>query len=705
MDRFSLCGEYVAGKFEIESAICEVGHVVTYRAQHAQTGEPYRVDVFKVADELTADERDGLLRNLIRSAVKVRRAAEDNYVIGAAEEVGSLTLPGGERVPYMATPDSGGVSLRSVICQERELALPARSLSEVMELLEQVALALSTAHVHGVVHAGVTLESIVVSGDARSKLVDVCVLGFGAAQAVADAREAPREGEHDGAKAMRRTVVPSFYDARFAAPEQLSISGEAVSEATDVYSLALVMAHLLTEGGERMRDDPTFYLATPGGRGVMLDPGLEAVFVAALSHDPRERPQSVMSFWNRLRGDMRMPALSVHDEDVADHTDVQPASGRRVAVQPADVLPPAEGSMGPTTHSVTDAAPSIPSVRGSRGVVVVAAAALFFVVAGGAYAISRSLVAETAGDDSSEMRASAGEAGNAQASAAPPRSHVTERPIDVKSGVTAPLTCPPGMAFIPAGEFFMGSDEPDALDSEGPAHHVLLSAYCIDLNEVTVSQYKACSDAGKCRRASKVNVWMDIDAEQRAAFDPLCNMNDPGGRADHPVNCLTWQMSQDFCAVQNKRLPTEAEWELAARGTDGRIYPWGDEPPTAEHLNACGSECVAWANQNNQALTAMYDTDDGYAHTAPVGSFPKGASKYGLHDVVGNVWEWVGDGYLPYTDEEQTDPRGPTRSDMRVMRGGAWNGGHVAWVRPTFRHRDYPDVKGYGIGFRCARTQ
>ncbi len=101
---------------------------------------------------------------------------------------------------------------------------------------------------------------------------------------------------------------------------------------------------------------------------------------------------------------------------------------------------------------------------------------------------------------------------------------------------------------------------------------------------------------------------------------PLCTIDDPE-KGDHPINCVTWDMAKTYCQAQEKRLPTEAEWEFATRGPDGRVYPWGDEPPTAAHLNACGTECVAWGKQNKTTLEALYTEDDGYPTTAPVGKF------------------------------------------------------------------------------------
>jgi formylglycine-generating enzyme required for sulfatase activity len=261
-------------------------------------------------------------------------------------------------------------------------------------------------------------------------------------------------------------------------------------------------------------------------------------------------------------------------------------------------------------------------------------------------------------------------------------------------------SCPTGMVYVPGGQFFMGSD--DDLPQEKPAHNVKLAPYCIDIYEVTTDAYLKCSDNGKCKRASKVNDWEGIKAHDHDVFDPLCNVRDPSGRAKHPINCVEWDMATTFCSAEGGRLPTEAEWEFAARSPDGRRYPWGDDDPTGDRLNACGSECVAWGKKNHVEVKAMYATDDGFANTAPVGSFPAGKSRFGLEDVVGNVWEWVADWSAPYTATAQVDPKGPDTGTTKVIRGGAWNGSEPAWVRPTFRYQNDPKTKSYGVGFRCA---
>ena len=280
---------------------------------------------------------------------------------------------------------------------------------------------------------------------------------------------------------------------------------------------------------------------------------------------------------------------------------------------------------------------------------------------------------------------------------------------------SAAPACPAGMVPVPGGKFFMGSDEKDASDLEKPAHKVILAPYCMDRFEVTVKEYVACTARNACKPASATNEgWgHDLLARERAAYDPVCNIRDPEGRADHPINCVDWTMADAFCRAEGRRLPTEAEWEFAARGPDGRRYPWGDDPPTAKRLNACGPECVAWGKEHKaegDTSPAMYEDSDGFATTAPVGSFPDGRSPYGVEDVVGNVWEWVSDLYAPYGPEdggpipEQTDPKGPAVGNGHVIRGGGWNGTQPGWVRPTFRYHADPLMRSHGYGFRCAKT-
>jgi formylglycine-generating enzyme required for sulfatase activity len=264
------------------------------------------------------------------------------------------------------------------------------------------------------------------------------------------------------------------------------------------------------------------------------------------------------------------------------------------------------------------------------------------------------------------------------------------------------------MVRIEGGKFYMGSDDPDASKDERPAHQVVLSPFCIDLREVTMAEYKACSDEGECKRAPNEVWWKGIEPKDKKVFSVVCNANDPAGRGDHPVNCVDWDMANHYCSAHQARLPTEAEWEFAARGPDGRRYPWGDESPDKTRMNACGKECLAWGAKHGVSMgvgaKGMFDEDDGFPLTAPVGSFPAGASRYGLLDVVGNVWEWTGDWQGPYHADQETDPKGPSTGERRVVRGGAFNGVLPSWVRPTQRYSDDPKAHSHAYGFRCAKS-
>jgi formylglycine-generating enzyme required for sulfatase activity len=255
----------------------------------------------------------------------------------------------------------------------------------------------------------------------------------------------------------------------------------------------------------------------------------------------------------------------------------------------------------------------------------------------------------------------------------------------------------------------MGSEAAESDPNEKPPHRVKLAPYCLDIYEVTVERYKKCSDRGACLRAGKVNAWPGIKPHQSKIYDPLCNANDAVKHAKHPVNCVDWEQASKFCENEGGRLPTEAEWEFAARSSDGRDYPWGDDPPNAKRLNACGKECVAWMKKNvdpEQEIASMFEEDDGYPNTAPVGSFPDGKSQYGIHDIAGNVYEWVADWYAVYGTPPAISvaPKGPDAGTERVIRGGAWNGAKPVWVRPSWRFRSDPTFRTHGIGFRCAKS-
>jgi formylglycine-generating enzyme required for sulfatase activity len=242
------------------------------------------------------------------------------------------------------------------------------------------------------------------------------------------------------------------------------------------------------------------------------------------------------------------------------------------------------------------------------------------------------------------------------------------------------VTEPDGAKWVhvPAGEFLMGSTESDAdaYEDERPQHTVYLGAFQIMQTEVTNAMFERFVNATGHRTMAEAagkswvfdvnkKKWKEIaGANWRHPRGPGSNL---GGLGSHPVVHVSWDDAVAYCAWAGGRLPTEAEWEKAARGTDGRKYPWGNQPPAGDLLNFADRNLdVEWADKN---------TEDGYQFTAPVGSYPKGASPYGALDMAGNVWEWVADWYdaAYYAGSPRSNPTGPADGEYRVLRGGCWN--------------------------------
>lgn len=236
----------------------------------------------------------------------------------------------------------------------------------------------------------------------------------------------------------------------------------------------------------------------------------------------------------------------------------------------------------------------------------------------------------------------------------------------------------------------MGSDEGE-LD-EGPAHEVYLDAYWIDLTEITNGMYALCVESGSCIPP------MESGSHTREAYYGNQNF------ADYPVIFMAWNMADAYCQWAGARLPTEAEWEKAARGENAQTYPWGEDwdVVTRKRLNFADISNVEMASDLSRA-------NDGYRDTAPVGSFPAGQSPYGVYDLAGNVWEWVADWYDPlyYLDSPQDNPAGPAgptgEITMKSMRGGGWVAANEAVFHTYNRHGEEPSKFSSSIGFRCAR--
>lgn len=232
------------------------------------------------------------------------------------------------------------------------------------------------------------------------------------------------------------------------------------------------------------------------------------------------------------------------------------------------------------------------------------------------------------------------------------------------------------MVYVPSGAFMMGSgfDDPDAYEIEQPQHEVRLDAFWIDRTEVTNAQYARCVKEGEC----------DVSTSTDDAEDGF------------PVVNVSWQDAFNYCGWIGGRLPTEAEWEYAARGSNSLIYPWGNNFGGTK-LNYCDADCPLDWRDTGQA--------DGFATTAPVASYsPAGDSWVGAADMAGNVWEWGSDWYGGHYYQTITalveNPIGPESSKWKVLRGGSWRS-NQRYMRAANRINGLPDARANDVGFRC----
>jgi formylglycine-generating enzyme required for sulfatase activity len=691
-DPLKLIGRTIAEKYAVESVVGEGGFATVYKAMHIIWKRPVALKVFKALGDFSQKDRQKLLDEFIQEGALLADLSARTAAIVQARDIGMLDGEGAQGVPFMVLEWLEGATLEDVLTDDKANRRPLRTAAEAVQLLDPAAEALALAHRKGIAHRDVKPGNIFVIGDPRGDAT-VKLLDFGIAKVVSDAQKMA------GTFTKTSGQVTSFTPA-YGAPEQFSRTHGATGPWTDVFALALIVVEAVT-GREPLSGDDFIQLAyssanpdkrpTPRALGAAVSDAVEEVLAKALAVKPADRWQAAGEFWNALRQAVAMAPMR-------GMTDTSPKS--------APISAPRSGTIGTSATVAANAEPSAsvntaPSVsRSSPGVeegATSSRAGVFVAIAAGvAAAIGGAVYLH--GRQASPASAAVAIPTASAASSASAASVASATP---SSAPIAPLTCPQGMIAIPGGSFFMGSDE--GLPFEKPAHQVSLQPFCIDEFEVSLERYRSCSEAGRCKRAGTTNEWATITEKDHKTFDPLCNIREPEERAKHPVNCVDWEMAQKFCREQGGRLPTEAEWEFAARGPDGRKYPWGDDDPAADRLNACGKECVAWGQKHGVEEKSMYDADDGFPNTAPVGSFPKGASRYGVQDVVGNVWEWVADWYGEYGKDEQTEPKGPESGDEKVIRGGSWNGSYASWVRPTFRYKDAPTKRSYGIGFRCAK--
>ncbi len=678
------------GQYRIVRLLGRGGFGFVYLAHDSILGED--VAVKELIPALVGDEI--ILKRFLAEAKATMRLAHDRIV-----RTHNVFVEGGNY--YIAMEYMPGGSLEERLRDGQYLAV-----DEVIRVAVQVAEGLAYAHERGVVHCDLKPANILFAADGTAKVAD-----FGIA--------------HVSDQMLSRSwMTPAGFVAGtlpYMSPEQTD--GVRDDPRVDLYALGAVLYRMLT--GRTyidfdQRDTPRATAENvqricgqqplpPSAAAPWqhIPAWLDAVVLKALAKRPEDRYASADAMRAAL---LRRDTVAAAEPPKAVPTaPVKAPPARRPAVMPGA---PARSVRQPMTEKQRRTL--IGSLAGVAGVLLLALViGLGVMLGGGGQATPTSPlaagVAQTATRTLEPTRplppSTTGTA--LLPTDTPPPATTPVLPSATRIGPTAPpralnagatqTRAKDGavMVYVPAGEFLMGSTDAEInavltrcshckreyFADELPQHTVYLDAFWIDRTEVTNAQYSKCVDAGTCRAPT------------------ACDWGDPtygdASKADHPVVCVSWDDARTYCEWAGARLPTEAEWEKAARGTDGRLYPWGNTFDGSA-LNFCDRNCeLFWKDTS---------AEDGYARTAPAGHYPAGASPYGALDMAGNVWEWVNDWYDEnyYSRSPDRNPTGPDSGEERALHGGSW-GDYWYHTRAAHRHGHGvdPTFRSNYIGFRC----
>ena len=636
-------GALFAKDYRVVRKLSEGGMGAVYVVEQLSTGRERALKLMH--PELTADA--SLRAKFVQEARIGARVKSDHVVEVLAAGVDEAT-----NVPFLVMELLEGEGLDARLQRE------APSRDEAYAILEQLCHAMAAAHASGIVHRDLKPENVFLR---RAKSADgaasVKVLDFGIAKVASEARTTSNTG-----------ALGSPY---WMAPEQTERRA-AITPATDVWALGLIAFNVFSGKAFWKSANDGAASLTAFMRELVLEPiplasqraeelgaldrmppGFDGWFARCVAREPTVRYANAGDAWNALAesaGKRAFTMPTAHDAPRAPQT-------RTADMALARTVP----------HTApTDDEPVAPiPTSSSKWPLYVVAAVL--VLGGGTFAIARAMSSSSGGSES------------------PTASQAPQPATD--------LICPDGMAAIPSGKFTMGSN--DGESDERPTHEVQLNAFCIDLSEVTVAQYDACAKENACPAANKSVEWAGISAHDHAVWDGFCNEGKPD-RQTHPINCVTFDEARAFCKHQNKRLPSEQEWEYAARGSEDRTFPWGPAAPAATLLNACGAECAAKGKIEGIEWSALYPADDGWVGTAPVRSFPQGRTPQGVFDLGGNVSEWTASAFCPY-------PGTNCMAEMRATRGSSWSSDEMREVRAATRGKNASSARAADLGFRCAQ--
>ena len=673
-----MINQIVNNHYHITALLGEGAMGEVYRATDTQTGQDVAIKV--ITQKLALDEE--MLARFRREGEALRHLRHTNIVafidmfaVGKQQAIVMEFVPGG--------------SLHSLV---KRGPLPV---AQAMRIALELSDALAQAHHINIIHRDIKPENVLMAEDGRPKLTD-----FGVARLLSETHRLTGTGTQMG--------TPYYMS-----PE--AWEGKQLDEQTDIWSLGVVLFEMVTGKvpftGDTLVAVMNKVLTTPPPDLKTLrpdvPPALVKIIQRMLTRDKAKRYAS-----------MREVALELERAVKGDENrkkETSPRLAEKGGSQPEDR--PSATVGGGLSRRAVGIGVAIAGLLVIGGLVVVGGIGLWMVNNANAagHTTQTALVAE--------LRATQTALAAAMAQPSTARPSNTARPPTFSPAPSVTLLSPtataaatpdpptltpaptPGIGatqvyidsmvglYVPAGEFLMGSTDADKdrQPDEKPQHTVYLDAYWIDQTEVTnvmftkfvaATNYRTDAENGESGYVFDVATGKWSDTKGANWLHPRGPSSNIDGQENHPVVQMSWNDAKAYCEWAGRQLPTEAQWEKAARGTDGRLYPWGNQAP---------SSTLANYNQNVK-------------NTSAVGKYPAGTSPYGALDMAGNVWEWVADWYgdTYYAGSPDRNPTGPTSGQQRVLRGGAWIN-VASYVRTTSRFQNAPAGRVNGDGFRCAR--